>query len=116
MSKHKIPYQEEPRSEEEMLWDYVSGKMSAEKEHLTESDKIDDDFWNDAVEGLEQLEDKQKIRNITAQLQQQLRKQTASKGRKKKAGHGQLQSILITVVVLALILMCYLFFHFGIKR
>ncbi|RQO31465.1 hypothetical protein DBR32_05755 [Taibaiella sp. KBW10] len=116
MSKHKIPYQKERLNEEEQLWNYVSGSMPPDKAHDTESDKLDDPFWNDAVEGLEQLEDKQKIKNITVQLQQQIRKQTASKGKKKKGIQGHWQGMVITVLLLLLIVICYLFFHFGVKR
>lgn len=116
MSNRKRPYQHTKPNEEEALWEYVSGSMSSEQEHLLEADKVDDPFWNDAVEGLQQLEDKQKIRKMSLQLQQQARKEAGSRNSRKLNSRHQQQNILITVLILLLLLACYFFFHFMIRK
>ncbi|WP_222166897.1 hypothetical protein [Edaphocola aurantiacus] len=115
MSNRKQPYQQPKPNEEEALWQYVSGDLPPEKAHLLEADKVDDPFWNDAVEGLQQLGDSQKIRKVTAQLKQQAHKTAGSKDRKKSMQRHQQHNILITVLILLLLLVCYCFFHFGAK-
>lgn len=114
MSERKQPYEQPKPNEEEALWQYVSGKLPPEEAHLLEAGKVDDPFWNDAVEGLQQLGDSQKIRKVTAQLKQQAYKTAGGRERKGRLQQKQQQhNILITVLILLLLLACYFFFHFG---
>ena len=115
MSNRKQPYQQPKPDEEEALWQYVSGGLPPEDAHLLEADKVDDPFWNDAVEGLQQLGDSQNIRKVTARLKQQAHKVAGSKGKRKSLQRYQQHNIIVTVLILLLVLICYFFFHFGTK-
>ena len=47
--------------DQQKLLDYLEGKLSEEERHEVEKLMADSDFINDAVEGLENMKDKQKI-------------------------------------------------------
>ncbi len=69
----------------QQLMDYLSNQLSEAQNHEIEKNMADDAFMNDAVEGLQQLENKEKLANYTEQLNNSLKKQLAkNKGRRDK--------------------------------
>jgi hypothetical protein len=70
--------------DQETLLLYLQGKLSAEKQHQIEKELIDNDFDADALEGLQGLEDKQKITFIVEQLNRDLKKRLPGKKRTAK--------------------------------
>lgn len=66
------------------LMDYLSRKLSSQENHELEKMMADDEFMNDALEGLEQVNDKKEIPVITEQLNRALQKQLAKKQFRKE--------------------------------
>ena len=66
--------------EQEKLLDYLNKQLSAADAHDVEKQMTDDEFMNDAVEGLEQFKDKKDLSFLVDQLNRDLKKQTAKSG------------------------------------
>ncbi|MEO7314656.1 MAG: hypothetical protein ABIW47_05700 [Ginsengibacter sp.] len=67
----------------QILMDYLSGKLSAEDKHAIEEEMIESDFINDAVEGLESFEKQTDINEYASQLNKNLRKKLETKKLKR---------------------------------
>ena len=67
----------------QILMDYLSGKLSAEDKHAIEKEMIDSDFMNDAVEGLESFKKQTDINEYASQLNKNLRKKLETKKLKR---------------------------------
>jgi hypothetical protein len=99
--------------DQQKLLEYLQGKLSAEKQHELEEQMLQDDFAADAMEGLQNIKDKQKIQ----QLVEQLNKDLAKKTEKKKALRRKLElrlepsMIIAIVVILLLIVVSYFILH-----
>lgn len=89
---------------EQQLWDYVSGKLSAGEAHARELEHVDDAFWNDAVEGLETAQDKERLHKMQMQLQRQIRQQTQQRRQKRKRNFGQPAIVAVLLILLFLII------------
>lgn len=86
---------------------YLEGNASDEERFAIENQMADADFINDAVEGLQGFQDRQKLHQYAAQLNLQLRKQT-SKDRKRRL-RRKLNSQQWTIITLVtIILLCVL--------
>ena len=48
----------------QQLMDYLAGKLSEEDKHAVEMKLADNDFMNDAVEGLEEVKDKRDRKSV----------------------------------------------------
>jgi len=70
--------------EQEKLLDYLNKKLPAAEAHELEKQMADDEFMNDAVEGLEHFKNKKDLSLLVEQLNQDLKKQTAKKKKKKE--------------------------------
>ena len=70
--------------EQEKLLDYLNKKLSASEAHELEKQMADDEFVNDAVEGLEHFKNKQDLSLLVEQLNRDLKKQTEKKKLKKE--------------------------------
>lgn len=93
---------------EQQLWDYVSGKLSAAESHAEELEHVEDAFWNDAVEGLDGAKDKEQLRKMHLQLQQQIRQQTQHRRQKRKPNFGYSAVIIAILVVLLFLIVGYM--------
>jgi len=90
--------------EQDKLLDYLNKKLSAAEAHDVEKQMADDDFMNDAVEGLEQFKNKKDLTSLVEQLNRDLKKQTEKKKLKKEKRKLQDQPWLyITIVTLLLL-------------
>ena len=70
--------------EQEKLLDYLNKKLSAAEAHELEKQMADDEFMNDAVEGLEHFKDKQNLSSLVEQLNKNQKKQTEKKKLRKE--------------------------------
>jgi hypothetical protein len=95
------------------LMDYVSKGLSAQEAHDLEKQMADDDFMNDAIEGLEQINDNKKIGASVEELHQALEKQIAKKKNRKEKRKLKEQpwTFVAIIVILLLLLMIFLFFE-----
>ncbi len=91
------------------LMDYLSHKLSAQESHELEKLMADDDFVNDAVEGLEQIGDTKKMTISVDELNRELQKQIAKKKNRKEKRKLKEQPWLYFTIVLILLLaaICY---------
>lgn len=105
--------------EQEKLLDYLNKKLSASEMHELEKQMADDDFVNDAVEGLEYFENKKKIGELVQRLNSDLKKQTENKRKKKEKrklkDQPWLYITIITILVLVIIAYIIINKHLQVK-
>ena len=90
--------------EQEKLLDYLNKNLSAADAHEVEKQMADDEFMNDAVEGLEHFKNKKDLSLLVEQLNKDLKKQTAKKKQQKEKRKLRNQPWLyITLVTLLLL-------------
>ena len=90
--------------EQEKLLEYLNNQLNAEAEHEVEQHMNDDDFLNDAVDGLQQFENKKDLGNLVSQLNTDLKKQLAQKKKRKRKYSIPDQSWYYYAIVIVLIL------------
>ncbi|CAN5896769.1 hypothetical protein BH11BAC4_BH11BAC4_09160 [soil metagenome] len=69
--------------EQEKLLQYLNRNMSANEQHAFEKQMNDDEFMNDAVEGLQALENKNDLSSVVQQLNADLKRQLEKKKKRK---------------------------------
>ncbi|MEI2754904.1 MAG: hypothetical protein V9F46_00440 [Chitinophagaceae bacterium] len=70
--------------DQETLLHYLQGKLSEEQKHEVETKLMNDDFENDAVEGLDSFKDKEQIQYMVDMLNLNLKKKTEKKKKLKE--------------------------------
>lgn len=99
------------------LMDYVSGKLSAEQKHEVEKWMIDNPFFNEAVEGLQQAGNEKDVKASVDQLNKQLR--IYLKQRKRKRERNMLPvnnwTYIAIVFILALAVLVFLVIKLKVK-
>jgi len=90
--------------EQEKLLDYLNKKLSAAEAHEVEKQMADDEFMNDAVEGLEKFKNKQDLSLLVEQLNRDLKRQTAKKKQYKEKRKLREQPWLYISIVILLVL------------
>jgi len=95
--------------EQEKLLDYLNKKLSATDAHEVEKQMAEDEFMNDAVEGLDNFKDKKDLSLYVEQLNQELKKQLDKKKRRKEKRKLKEQPwVYFTIVlILVLIITCF---------
>lgn len=92
------------------LMDYVSGKLSGQEKHEVEEWMIDNNFGNEALEGLQTIEDKKHLEAYVIQLNKELNQYLEQK--KQRRDRKKIKEIpwsyLAIVIVLLLIIIAYL--------
>ena len=92
----------------QQLLAYLSDQLSKSNIHEVEKTMADDPFINDAMEGLQQIDNKKNIPIHLEELQVSLQKQLAKNAkRKKRPWQDNPQTYLITIIVIVLILICF---------
>ncbi len=92
----------------QQLLAYLSDQLSKSNVHEVEKNMADDPFMNDAIEGLQQIDNKKNIPIHLEELQASLQKQLAKNAkRKKRRWQDNPQTYVITIIVIVLILICY---------
>ncbi len=92
------------------LMDYLSRQLSAQDSHDLEKAMADDEFVNDAVEGLEQFNNKKDLSAFTEQLNRQLQQQLQKKKtrKEKRKLKNQPWVYFSIVLLLLLIITCFI--------
>ncbi len=95
--------------EQDKLLDYLNKKLPASEAHEVEKQMAEDDFMNDAVEGLENFKNKKDLSMVVDQLNLGLKKQLDKKKKRKEKRKLQEQPWVYFAIVLLLILIviCY---------
>ena len=94
----------------QQLMDYLAGKLSDEEKHQVEMQLADNDFINDALEGLENVKDPKDINFFVDQLNRDLHKKLLQK-QKRKQKRKLLQQRWVyaaVVIILALLIATWL--------
>jgi len=93
----------------QQLMDYLSSHLSKTNQHEVEKVMTDDPFMNDAVEGLQQIEDKKNIHDYVEHLNKELHKQVA-KNKKRKEKRRLKDSpypYMVILILLILLVLCF---------
>jgi hypothetical protein len=95
--------------DEQMLMDYLEGKLTPEEQRRVERLMSESGFVDDAIDGLSQLKDKQKIALILHELNAKLQ----VKAKKRRRKYNQLipdqQTLTIASIVIILLLVVIAF-------
>jgi hypothetical protein len=93
----------------QQLMDYLSSHLSQTKQHDVEKAMTDDVFMNDAVEGLQQIEDKKNIQDYVEHLNNELHKQVAKnkKRKEKRRLKDSINTYLVILILLVLLVICF---------
>lgn len=95
---------EDDELNEAKLKKYLSGDISDEERHEIEKQMADSDFANDAVEGLQNVPDKQKLDEYVDHLNKDLHQYIAGKKKiKQKRKIKDLSWIIVAVIVILLL-------------
>jgi hypothetical protein len=91
-------------SNDDLLKKYAAGKLPLEQEHAIEEAMLDSNFLNDAVEGLQQINNQEKIEKYVTELNVQLQQQTKKvKKRRLKKVIKNLDAIELTVIIVVVL-------------
>ena len=93
-----------PEVDQETLLLYLQGKLSPEQQHEVEKKMMDHEFESDAMEGLQDFNDKKKINALVQQLNSDLRKKTEKKKRLRAKKNLQLDPWVIIAIVFILVM------------
>lgn len=102
-----------PEVDQELLLQYLQGRLSPEKQHEVEKHLLEDPFEMEALEGLQAMPDQQKIALLVDGLNRDLRKKTAKKNarRRRLELHVQPWQLITIVAVLLLVVLSYFILH-----
>lgn len=102
-----------PEVDQEMLLKYLQGKLSVQEQHELEKQMMGNDFNSDALEGLQEFQNKKNITDLVGQLNADLKRRTEKKRRFREKLKLNLDSNLIVVIIIIflLIILSYLILH-----
>lgn len=90
--------------EQEKLLEYLNRKLSAEEQHALETQMNDDAFMSDAMDGLEQIKNADKVSLAVTQLNEGLKKQLEKNKKRRNKGTVIQDSWIYYTVILLLLL------------
>ena len=91
--------------DQETLMLYLQGKLSEEKKHEVEKILLQNEFEDEALEGLQEFKDKEQLQYMTEMLNRDLKKKTEKK--KKRREKLQLKDqpwLYISILILLLLI------------
>lgn len=93
----------------QQLMDYLSNQLSKAASHEVEKDMAADEFVNDAVEGLQNIDSKKNLQAYVEQLNSDLQKQLAinKKQKNKRRWKDSPITYIAVVIILSLLLICF---------
>jgi predicted secreted protein len=99
--------------DQETLLLYLQGKLSEEKKHEVEKQLLQNDFDNEAMEGLQEIKDKQQIQYMVETLNRDLKKKTEKKKlrREKMKIKDQPWLYISILILILLIVLSYIIIH-----
>ncbi len=93
------------------LKEYLANELDKEAVHHLETQMIDDPFLSDAVEGLQDVTDKNKISSVVFKLDQDLKARLKQKkARKAKRSYKDTINPYVAVVVILIVLAAFYLF------
>lgn len=98
-----------PEVDQETLLKYLQGKLSADEQHEVEKNLLDDGFGAEAVEGLQNFEDKGQIPDLVKQLNSDLKKKTSRRKKIFFQREAKVEPWLLLTIVLILLLVVVAF-------
>ncbi|HMR92593.1 MAG TPA: hypothetical protein PKC69_09770 [Chitinophagaceae bacterium] len=96
--------------DQETLLLYLQDKLSAEKKHELEKQIADNEFASDALDGLQQIRDKQQISYMVEMLNRDLKKKVAKKKQRREKLKLPDQTTLYIAILIILILIVLSYF------
>ena len=95
--------------DQETLLLYLQGKLSEEKKHEVEKQLLQNEFTEDAVDGLQEFKDKEQLQYMVEMLNRDLKKKTEKKKtrREKMKIKDQPWLIISILILILLIVLCY---------
>jgi len=102
-----------PEIDQEILLQYLQGKLSAQEQHELEKQIMDNDFTADALDGLQEIRNKKNIAALVDQLNADLKRRTEKKKKIREKPKLKFDSNLIIaiIIILLLIILSYLIIH-----
>jgi hypothetical protein len=99
--------------DQETLLLYLQGKLSEEKKHEVEKKLMENEFANDAMEGLQEFRDKQQVSYTVEMLNRDLKKKLQKKKQRKEKMRIKDQPWLYIaiLILILLIVLSYIFIH-----
>ena len=99
--------------DQETLLLYLQDKLSEEKKHEVEKKLIENEFANDAMEGLQEFRDKQQVSYTVEMLNRALKKKLQKKKQRKEKMRIKDQPWLYIaiLILILLIVLSYIFIH-----
>jgi ATP-dependent Zn protease len=99
--------------DQETLLKYLQGHLTEEQKNEVEKQMLSNDFDNDALEGLQEIKDKEKISFLVDQLNRDLRKKLNKKKqfREKLRYKDQPWLYISILILLLLIVLSYFVIH-----
>jgi len=96
--------------DQETLLLYLQDKLPAEKKHEVEKKLTENEFANDALEGLQQVRDKNQLTFMVDMLNRDLKKKVAKKKQRREKLNLKDQPWLYMVIFIfiILIILCYM--------
>lgn len=92
-----------PGVNQETLLKYLEGKLSAQEQHEVEKNLLDDDFEAEAIEGLQNIQNKETISTLVEQLNRDLKKKTSRKKKWLFKREAKVESwLLLTIIIILL--------------
>lgn len=94
----------------QQLMDYLSNQLNKASGHEVETAMAADEFMNDAVEGLQQIADKNNVQAYVEQLNDGLQKQIAKnkKRKEKRRLKDSPYTYLAIIILLVLMVICFI--------
>ncbi len=103
-----------PEIDQETLLLYLQNKLSVEKMHEVEKKLLDNEFADDAAEGLQQFTNKEKLNLVVEQLNKNLKSKLKDKRKRRPAIHLREYSWIYLAVIILILLI--LISYFVIQR
>ncbi len=98
-----------PAPQEEELLRYLNKELTPDEQHEVEEYLIDDDFYEDAVEGLEMLSGNTDLSSVVNDLNKNLDKQLKKKNkRRNRKIPAQTWPVISVVIILILAVVAYM--------
>jgi len=104
--------------DQETLLLYLQDKLSEGKKHEVEKQMLENEFANDAMEGLQEIKDKQQIAYMVEMLNRDLKKKTEKKRQRieKMKLPDQSWIYISIIIVILLIIISYMVIHQSMKK
>jgi hypothetical protein len=90
--------------DQETLLKYLEGRLSDEQKHEIEKKMLGSEFNDDAMEGLQEIENKQRISSLVDQLNRDLHKKLEKKKKQREKFRFKDQPWLFITIIIILLL------------